>query len=310
MRRFADHPAAAMNSDDTHDRTIAESDHGEEIATLSLVLSAVDISHSVISRDHRFLLCVAADDQQRALYHIERFREENEGWPPEAVVTEEVASSLRFPALLVIGALMLFYFVTGPWNRHSLWFIEGAGDSTLILGQGEYFRLITALTLHADLTHLLGNCLFGAILLHFFFRTIGPGMGIFALVLAAGLGNYLNVILHGEGHRFVGFSTAVFAAIGMQVMVGYHASRKQSKLQIAAPFMAGAALLAMTGSGGVRTDLGAHLLGMLSGFVLGGLLISPLFLKLRHSSFLQTLLFICAWVAVTFSWHSALQTVH
>ncbi len=299
-----------MNSDEIIDRTVAESDNGDDIAALSLVLSAVDISHSVVRSDGRYLLRVADEDLQSAQHHIERYRQENKDWPPPAVVTEEVTSSLFPPTLLVIGILMLFYFVTGPWNRHSRWFIEGAGDSTAILRQGEYFRLITALTLHADLTHLLGNCFFGALLLHFFCRTVGPGLGMFAILLASGLGNLVNVVLHGEGHHFVGFSTAVFAIIGMQVMLSYHASQKVSKLQIAAPFMAGAALLAMTGSSGVRTDLGAHLFGMFSGFGIGGVLITPLFLRLRHSSFLQTTLFMFTWLAVYFSWHNALQRIY
>ncbi len=299
-----------MNCADHSDKTVAESEDRDDIVALSLVLTAIDISHSVINRENRYLICVAEEDRQRALHNIERYHQENKGWPPPAIVAEEVTSSLHPPTLLVIGGLMLFYFVTGPWSQHSRWFIEGAGDSTAILRQGEYFRLLTALTLHADLTHLLGNCFFGSILLHFFCRTVGPGMGVCAMLLAAVLGNLVNVVLHGEGHRFVGFSTAVFALIGMQVMLSYHASRKLSKLQIAAPFMAGAALLAMTGSSGVRTDLGAHLFGMFSGFGIGGLLITPVFLTLRHSSFVQTVLFMFSWLAIYYSWHSVLQRVY
>ncbi|HKJ65217.1 MAG TPA: hypothetical protein VJ969_07420, partial [Desulfopila sp.] len=100
-----------MNSADTSDKTVAESENRDDIASLSLVLSAIDISHSVVNRENRYLLCVAEEDRQRALHNIERYHQENTNWPPPAIVTEEAASSLHPPTLLVIGGLMLFYFV-------------------------------------------------------------------------------------------------------------------------------------------------------------------------------------------------------
>ena len=45
-----------------------------------------------------------------------------------------------------------------------------AGDSAAILNNFQLYRLVTALTLHADIVHLLGNCFLGGFLLHFFFH--------------------------------------------------------------------------------------------------------------------------------------------
>ena len=42
----------------------------------------------------------------------------------------------------------------------SNWFVAGRVDGELIR-QGEVWRLFTALTLHADVKHLLGNIVFG-----------------------------------------------------------------------------------------------------------------------------------------------------
>ncbi len=74
------------------------------------------------------------------------------------------------------------------------------------------------------------------------------------------------------GHHFVGFSTAVFAVIGMLSMVSHHHQKRRIGFHFLMPFMAGAALLAMLGSSGERTDLGAHLFGLVSGLAIGRLL--------------------------------------
>ena len=125
------------------------------------------------------------------------------------------------------------------------------------------------------------------------------------MLLTAGLGNYINVALHGEEHLFVGFSTAVFAVIGMLSMLGPH-NRVSKRYVRIIPFMAGAALLAMIGSSGERTDLGAHLFGLCCGFASGWILGRPLFLRLRRSMWLQTFLFLLSIAVIVLSWRAAL----
>ena len=116
----------------------------------------------------------------------------------------------------------------------------GAGNSQAILERFQWYRLITALTLHADIIHLLNNCILGGFLLHFFFLLTGSGLGLFALLLAAAAGNYINVVLHGPGHLFVGFSTAVFAVIGLLSMLRYAENHQTIGSHVFVPLMAGA----------------------------------------------------------------------
>lgn len=126
--------------------------------------------------------------------------------------------------------------------------------------QGEWWRLITALTLHADQMHLVGNCLIGGVIVHLLCKAIGYGMGWLALLFAAMSGNFLNIILRDTLHSSVGFSTAVFAAVG--ILSGRQLNNRASTIirQLILPLGAGVGLLAMLGSAGERTDLGAHLL--------------------------------------------------
>ncbi len=297
--------------DTEKDQTIILTTPNQEYAsTCALVLTAVNIPHNVEHEDNLFVIRVPHANAAMASYHLRSYDQENKNWPPPQEYTEQSSSSIQPPTLLIIGALALFYSITGPWNGQSEWFAFGAGDSTAILTRGEYHRLITPLTLHADITHLLGNCLMGGFLLHFFCRSAGPGLGVFATLIAAVLGNYINVLLHGNGHLFVGFSTAVFAIIGMLAMISFHSKRKLTKLQVFLPIMAGAGLLAMTGSSGERTDLGAHFFGMLSGFAIGRLLITEYLIKIRSSSALQLFLFIFTVIIVYMSWDNAMMRVY
>lgn len=299
----------AMTTDESRDVAVLETEDGEQASSCSLVLSSVNISHTVTTEGTSYIIHVKSQDANMAVFHLDAYRAENRNWPPPQYEIEQ-SSALQPPTFLVIGGLILFHLVTGPWSAKSSWFINGAGDASLILERGEFFRLITPLTLHADLTHLMGNCLLGGFLLHFFLKTTGPGLGLFSMLTSAILGNYINVQVHGGDHRFVGFSTAVFAIIGMLSTISMHRRKEHSLLQMVLPFMAGAGLLAMTGSSGERVDLGAHFFGLLSGFATGGLLVSQPVATLRHSSFFQFLLFLASTAIVFLSWEIAMQKVY
>jgi len=289
-----------------YSETVLATRDEQDIMACSLVLSSVGISHRVGSSSNTIFLQVSRPDLHAAHFQIQSYRVENRNWPPKVDTSvKNFEPLLQPPTLLLVGALALFYSVTGPWSAHSNWFIQGAGDAAKILQQQEYYRLVTALTLHADTVHLLGNCLFGGFLFHFFCRLTGNGLGLFSMLLTASLGNYSNVYLHGEDHLFIGFSTAVFAIIGMLAMLGRHDRVSKRYIRVI-PFMAGAALLAMIGSSGERTDLGAHFFGLCCGFVMGWILGRPLFLRLRKSIWLQTSLFLISCAIIIRCWHAAL----
>ncbi len=157
-----------MTANDNSDIIVLETDNNDQLSSCSLVLSAVNITHTISSLNGKSIILVSAEHEKEAIYQLDSYFAENKNWPPVKDFTEQNNSVIQPPTLLVIGALMLFYRVTGPWSQKSSWFQFGAGDATAILRDGEYYRLITALTLHADVTHLRGNCFLGGFLIHFF----------------------------------------------------------------------------------------------------------------------------------------------
>ncbi len=272
--------------------------------TWSFVLTALRIPHRVVCENHVFSLIVPSESQSLALRELEEFFQETRAQPSDTtLINRKEGATLQPPTLLLVGSLVILYAITGPWNSNSIWFQKGAGDSQAILQHAEWFRLVTALTLHANLLHLVSNCILGGFLLHFFLLLVGTGIGLFAMLLAAVTGNGINVLLHGPGHIFVGFSTAIFAVVGMLATLNYKSkgSGFQSRLQL--PLVGAFALLAMLGSSGEHTDLGAHLFGLLSGLVMGKILRLPPIKKLRRSFAAQTLFFLislsifsCCWI--------------
>ncbi|MFW2368495.1 MAG: rhomboid family intramembrane serine protease, partial [Desulforhopalus sp.] len=218
------------------------------------------------------------------------------------------APTFRAMSPLVVGCLVYIFGLSGNWHPDSYLFLKGAGDSTAILKDFELYRLVTPLTLHADLVHLMGNCVLGGFLLHFFFLSTGNGIGLCAMILTATLANLINVMVHGPNHLFVGFSTAVFSVIGMLCTMNFIHKSRRFNLQFFMPVMSGLALLAFLGSSGERTDLGAHLFGLLCGLIFGNFVHFSWFHTLRTSFIAQSLLSILAFGFVLACWLFALQS--
>ena len=150
------------------------------------------------------------------------------------------------------------------------WFERGSADAERIL-LGELWRTVTALTLHADIAHVLANALFGALFLSAVCGALGPGVGCALVLLSGAGGNLANALFQSSHHVSVGASTAVFGAVGLLSGLAVARRRRQRSLRRHAwvPIGAGLAILAMLGTTGTRVDLWAHLFGLLVGGALG-----------------------------------------
>lgn len=285
--------------------TVAVTVHGEQARLWSLVLDAVAIPHRLERHGVEWHCLTAQAAVDAARCQIGRFEIENRNWPPPPPEVDRAWDHRQPPTLLVMGALLVFYTVTGPWQGESRWFTGGAIDGVSILRDGQWWRLLTALTLHAGPVHLLGNVCFGAVLVHYVCKRLGVGLG-WLLVLCAGMfGNLINVIARSGEHHAVGFSTAVFGAVG--ILCGLEL-QVRSWRGLLLPLGGGAALLAMLGAGGERTDLGAHFWGLIVGCLLGWLVVRlPDGCRRSADSLpVQTILFVACAGALWGCWRLAL----
>lgn len=235
----------------------------------TLVLSSMGIVHAVRDVGNGWVILVAREDQARAEEAIRLYEAENRNWPPRRV-REQLPHARSLVAPLLMLLLVLFFSVTGPAARSSEWFAHGTASTDRIL-HGEIWRTVTALTLHADTLHVLGNALTGSIFLSAVNRRLGDGRGPLVVLLSGALGNYVNAVWHRTGHLSIGASTAVFAAVGVLAATQLAVDRGDGKkpwLERLAPVVGGLALLGMLGAS-PHSDLLAHLFGLGSGLVIG-----------------------------------------
>ena len=176
-----------------------------------------------------------------------------------------------------------------------------------MIREGEWWRTITALTLHSGIRHLAGNILFGTLFGLMAGRLVGSGVAWGGIVIASAAANLFNTALLQSTHRAIGASTAVFAALGLVSGYVWRArlmAQDRWPLRLG-PIIGGVALLAYTGTGDENTDIGAHLAGFGCGFLAG------MALTLASSYLVQRSLQLSSGVAALFlvawSWLVALH---
>lgn len=236
----------------------------------AVVLAATGIPHRLRHRPDGWALIVAPLDAHAALAALDGYDREKQDESADTVA--DVATPVRSAtalgaavALLLIG----FFTVTGPRTGHSAWFARGSATTERIVA-GEWWRTVTALTLHADAPHLLGNAAASVVLVGAVSRELGPGFGLWLLLLAGAGGNALTAVAYGAHHASVGASTAIFGAIGI-LATSRLVARGRGRRAARKPWVVLAACLALLALLGTSpdADILAHLFGLLVGGVLG-----------------------------------------
>ena len=237
----------------------------------ALVLEAKGIPYRIEQGGMAWRLLVPIPERARAQQELHLFEEENRNWPPPSPPAKLLADNI-LSTLSVLLLLASFHNLTSlgisPFGQAIDWQLSGAADAGLIR-EGQWWRLITPLTLHADVGHLISNLAIGGFFIVLLCRELGSGLA-WSLLLASGiLGNLINAWLQAPGHRSVGASTLVFGAVGILAALSLVRYRHHLRKRWAVPVAGGLALLAILGTEGKQTDLGAHLFGFAAGVVLG-----------------------------------------
>lgn len=276
----------------------------------ALVLEARYVPCRTVQGDDGWHLVVPASAYDRALEELRLFEEENRNWPPPAPQGRTVGNALTTLSVLIL--LATFYNLTQldvilPGYPPVDWFTLGSADAEKMV-DGQWWRAATALTLHANVQHLLSNLAIGGVLVILLCREIGSGLA-WSLILGSGiLGNLVNASLHTSNHISVGASTAVFGAVGILASSSVVRHRHHLQRRWPLPVAAGLALLAVLGTAGEHTDLGAHLFGFLWGIVLGAVAEHLVGRFGRPGPALNGLLAIASAAGVVFSWWLAVAS--
>ena len=237
-----------------------------------LVLQSRHIPCRSEKRDDKWQLLVPADQYQNACQELQQYEIENHNWPPPPPIERKLQENTASTIWIFIF-LALFYNVTQQQinllGHHPInWLELGNAHAETIL-HGQWWRLITALTLHSGPLHLVSNIALGAIFMIRLCRLLGSGLAWFLLLGAGSLGNLLNALVQSPDHHSIGASTAVFGAVGLLAAINMLHFRKNLRQRWPLPFAAALGLLALLGAAGENTDIGAHLFGFLAGIGLG-----------------------------------------
>jgi membrane associated rhomboid family serine protease len=276
-------------------------------AELGLVLTARGIEHWRSAGFAGWEISVPAAQAEQAAAELAQYLHENKR-PAGQRRVEEVGDG--WPGVVAYVAILVAAFVCIRVSAFSLdWFGAGRLQSGRVLA-GEWWRIVTALTVHFDVDHVLGNLAFGAFFGYFVGRHLGRGVGWLAVVAAAALANAINAALQPPSHTSIGASTAVFAALGMLTAYTWRRGflRETPWRARIAPIVAGLGLLAFTGTGGENTDLAAHLLGFVMGFGGGLALARWMRVPWLRDARLQRLCAIAALAIVAGAWVWALAS--
>lgn len=237
----------------------------------SLVLTSRDVLHEWDKSDAQYRLLVPFAEKERALREIKLYEQEN-----AQDLNQGPALSVRGnaePTVWIFLLLGAFFSLTemhiSAFGYHLVpWKELGSAHAEKIL-DGQWWRLLTALSLHADPAHLLSNMLAGGCFMILLSRELGSGLAWFLALLSGALGNAVNVYLQGLGHNSIGASTLVFGAVGILTGLGLFHYKDPSWLKKLVPVAAGLGMLSILGTGGGNTDVGAHFCGFFAGLFLG-----------------------------------------
>ncbi len=233
----------------------------------SLVLEAKAIGHDVRESGDLWLLTVAPSMLHLAYAELSRYAAERSVPRSSPILTQPFAGAVT-GAMGYLVVLLLTAFCAGRALFGADWLSLGALDAG---AAREWWRALTALTLHVDQEHLLGNLLFGVFAGIAAGRLLGPGVAWATIVGAGSLANYAEILIAPANHRAVGASTAVFAALGLIAGLAWRQrlTLRERRWNALSPLIAGICLLTLLGAGTEHVDVLGHGLGFLAGLGFG-----------------------------------------
>jgi len=256
-----------------------------------LAILAMGQAYWLLPHENNYIICVASGELPAVRRELEIMRGMGHRSPRsewQAPYEELSASAWSF----VVYAILLSAIFVGQFFLP----LKSAGgvDAVKMLEGGEWWRALTALTLHGDVVHLVSNMVAGIGFAFLLSRFFGAGAAWLLILITGGVGNALNAWIHyPEAHLSIGASTAVFGGLGLITGVGLWVALMQpaerwTMPRWLVPTFGGLTLLGLLGVGeGLegRIDVAAHISGFICGSAAGFLCATrqPFFVRVAAS---------------------------
>ncbi|MCK4503854.1 MAG: rhomboid family intramembrane serine protease, partial [Desulfuromonadales bacterium] len=186
-----------------------------QLKTWMLVLQSRQIPYRSEKVGSKYQLLVPVNQYHGACKELQQYERENHNWPPPLPPERKLHQNTVL-TIWILVFLAIFHNITqqqfNPFGVHHIdWLGIGNAHADKIL-RGEWWRLITALTLHSDILHLASNIALGGLFMVRLSHILGSGYAWFLVLCSGAIGNLLNALVQSPDHRAIGASTAVFGA--------------------------------------------------------------------------------------------------
>lgn len=233
----------------------------------SLLLDSLSIPNNALFRWNSWQIEVDFSDYEKAKSEIAAYEKSG-----RIEKVHNKFAHIRFQkvdwACFCATLILLAAFHVFIYEFDHLELIKAGRSSAAAITEGEFFRAVTALTLHGDYKHLFSNIFFGGIVLWALSTMTGTGFALLFALFTGFAGNVMNAFFYGSAHNSIGASTSVFGIIGVLAGLQFFDSFREKKLGRWIPFGAALGLLAMLGSS-EKSDVLAHLFGFVAGLPAG-----------------------------------------
>ncbi|MBF0431066.1 MAG: rhomboid family intramembrane serine protease [Fibrobacteria bacterium] len=275
-----------------------------KVMELSLVLASQSLPHQIGFYNNIYHLTVELEIETQSRQLIDRYIAENKSWRAEINQTEDISLS-TLPFLFLLAPVLLFFFQVHPFFNNHLITLLGRCDAIKILS-GEWWRVFTGLTLHSGSQHFLSNLLAGYFIFNLVVHKINPGLSLLGTILLSGIANLAVALTISGGHLSIGFSTAVFAGLGIlsgSQSLAYFI-HKMDGIKSWTPVISGFFIVVLMGLA-EGSDILAHVYGFVFG-LFGGFTLPFLNTKTKPL-WIQNLLVLASGSIFGLSWFLALN---
>lgn len=173
---------------------------------------------------------------------------------------------------LIIGINILMFLLveaTGE-SKDTSHMISWGAASSLLIQEGEYYRLFTCMFLHFGLEHLLNNMLLLLCVGYYLERYVGKACYLILYLGGGVTGSFCSWVITTAGEESVvsaGASGAIFAVLGALIVTVWHRRGQEENLSMRRLLLM-VLMCVYVGFRSVGVDNAAHIGGLLGGVIL------------------------------------------